>query len=143
MRKLGQNERDEDVVGVLRLGTRIGRQERGLGLGANGSRLAVGLEHGRTGDRLDGEILGRPGLEPGAYRLLIGRGRDDILSFEGAKYTAVRALRVALPFGLIEEQRRPIELVEDEQQGAEQKDEELHRNLQERIEHQTEAAFAQ
>ena len=55
----------------------------------------------------------------------------------------VRALRVAVPFGLIEEQRRPIELVEDEQQGAEQKDEELHRNLQERIEHQTEAAFAQ
>src|SRR5947207_11105058 len=97
VRKLGQNERDEDVVGVLRLGTRIGRQERGLGLGANGSRLAVGLEHGRTSDRLDGEILGRPGLEPGAYRLLIGRGRDGVSSFQVVKYAAARALSVGLP----------------------------------------------
>ena len=35
------------------------------------------------------------------------------------------------------------ELVEDEQERAEQEDEELHRNLQEGIEHQAEAAFAQ
>src|SRR6516165_5948783 len=82
-------------------------------LGTNGSGLPVSLEHGRTGDRLHGGILGRSGLDPDADCLLTVSHRDDISLFKGAECIACRALRVTLPFGLIEEQRRTFKLVEN------------------------------
>ena len=53
------------------------------------------------------------------------------------------ALQPALPSRLVEEDRRRLELVEDEHQHAQQQDEELHRDLEHGVEHQPEPALAQ
>ncbi len=53
------------------------------------------------------------------------------------------ALRVHLQCRLVEVQRRRLELVKHEHQRTQQQDRELHRDLQHRVEHQSEAALAQ
>lgn len=143
VRQFAQDERDEDVVGVFRLGARIGRQQRSFGFGANLCAPTVGLEHGRAGARLRGGVLGSTGVQPGANRLLHVRDRDGMSLFEGEERARFRTSRVTLPLGLVEKQWGTFELVEHEQERAEQENKKLHRNFQERIEHQTEPTFAQ
>src|SRR5258705_109893 len=80
---------------------------------------------------------------PGANGLLRLDDGNGMPLFERAERGAVFPLRIALPLRLVEEHRRRLEQVEDEQQGAEQENEELHRDLQERVEDEPEPAFAQ
>jgi hypothetical protein len=62
VRELGQDEGDEDVVGVLGAGARIGRQERGLGVGANRLRPAMGRDHRGAARLFPDRVAGRAGL---------------------------------------------------------------------------------
>jgi len=83
-----------------------------------------------------------PAHAPPSCKHVLGDG-DGVPLFERKKRAGSRTPRMTLPLGPVEEHRGAFKLVEDEQERAEQEDEELHRNLQERIGHQTEAAFAQ
>jgi hypothetical protein len=88
---------------------------------------------------------GLGGSTPGADLLLLGGVEDGVLFLQGAELRAGRALHLPLPLGgLVEDQRGVgLELVEDEEQCAEHHDEELHRDLEEGVEHQAEPALAQ
>src|SRR4029450_10853310 len=87
-------------------------------------------------------VAGHPCVEPGPNGLLALRDGDGMTLFDRAERGPARALRIALPLRLVEEHRRLRELIEDEQERAEQEDQELHRNLQQGVEDQPEAAFA-
>ena len=140
MRQLRQDERDEDVVGVLGLGARVGGHEGGLGLGADRIGAMAGRDHGGPRARFPRGVVRRAGLEPHANRGLALRDGAGVLGLDGAE-SAV--LLVAAPLRLVEEHRVRCELVEDEQERAQQQDDELHRDLQHRVEHQAQATLAQ
>ena len=120
VRQLGEDEGDEDVVGVLRLGARIGGEEGRLGLAAHGLGATVGLDHGRAGGRLARPASPDP-RAPSQARMAVCAGvapRPRGAPRAPRNVSACRASAWPPPLGLVEEHRRLLELVEDEEQGA-------------------------
>ena len=92
----------------------------------------------------DGGIGGVLRGGPGADLFLFNEVEGGVFLVDGAEGGTLGAVELALPLGLVvEDGGVGLELVEDEEQRAEEHDEELHRNLEESVEHEAEAAFAQ
>ncbi len=143
VRQVVQNERDEHVVRVVRRGPRPGAPQR-LPCSVPGRRgPPVGLVDSGAGGGLGRAVARVPGSKPGLdMRALVRVGAREV-GLEGAQPPARPVLRRVAPGGPVEEYRRALELVEDEDEHAQQKDEELHGDLEDGVEHQAEPALAQ
>ena len=142
-RQLGEHERDEHVVGILGLHPRISRGERRLRLPAHGLDPLLRLKHGQPRRLGHARVAAIPRIQPCPRRrpALGMDGRVPLL--DGLERRPTGSLGPLTPLGLVEENRGAFEGVEHEDQRSEQQDEELHRDLQERVEHQPEPALAE
>ena len=95
----------------------------------------------RRGDKR-GVAAGAGGFPCGDF-LLFRDVQRGVFGFDRAEGGAVLAGGVAFPLDAVVENGRGLELVEHEHQRAEQQDEELHRNFEQSVEHEAEAALAQ
>ena len=138
MRHLFQNKRDEDIIGVVFLGDGISRRQRLPGLRPERLGPLMCREHGGF-RRL--RVCAVPRRQPvvDLRPLLVVGGVES--GFDRAQSGARVTRGVGHPGRAIEEDRRGLKLVENEDQRAEQQDEELHRDLQDRIEHEAETAL--
>jgi len=143
VRQVVDHEGDEDVVGIVGACPRIGGVQHASGLGAN--RFAVGLGGDGGGARLRRRrrIAGVLGIEPGVDQLLLLRVDRGKVRRKRAQSGARGVVGLGLPGDFVEEDRRLLKLIEDEDQGAQQQDEELHGDFADRVEHQTQPALTQ
>ena len=141
--ELREDEADKDVIGILDLRPRVGGGEGGLGFRAHRGGGGVGRNKFRAGRGLSRRIMaGAGGLPDGDLRLFHGV-EGGVFFLQGAEHSAVGSGGVMRPLRAVEKDGGGLELVEDEDQRAEQQDEELHRDLQQRVEHEAEPALAQ
>ena len=136
-----EDERDEDVIGVVGFFVRVDDAGRLL---ANRIDLFAG---GRG--RVAGRRLG--------LRIVRDAGRRSSLASScrcsswaavncasiAASSGAVAVLGLPLPGDLVEVHRRRLELVKHEQQHAQRQDEQLHGDFEHGVEHQAQSAFAE
>ena len=143
MGQMVEDEGDEHVVAVVRLGPGIGGVQHGLRLRA-GRRAALKFsQRRRARGCLGGPVARVPGVEPGEKVLPFPGVGGGIIGLQGTQPLTRAVLRLLFPGHLVEEHRRPLELIENEDQHAQQQDEELHGNLADAVEHQAEPALAQ
>src|SRR5438045_2497574 len=108
-------KRDEDIIGILALGTRAGLLEDFPGFVANSASARIELL------KIGGGCLRSGGLEQFAFLL-----KDAIeLRLKFVQLRAVTALDGALITGLIEKDRWLFELIEKKDHRAEKQDQEL------------------
>ena len=145
VRELRQDKRDEDVVGILRLlGCGVGRLQRVARFVAHGERGFLRSRQSGARGGFRRSIAALVSRHPRAdFRLFVGV-QHGVFLLDGTERGALRTVDLLLPHGLVEEDGRAgLELVKHEEQRTEDHDEELHRDLQDRVEHQTEATLAQ
>ena len=144
MWQLRQDEGDENVIRIFDLRVGIHGFQGVARFLAQTLRRFLSTGHCVPRGGFFRDIARIAGGNPRAdFRLLVGV-QHGVFFIDGLEPRALRAFDMTPPFGLIEEHRRVrLKLIEHKQQRAQHDDEELHRNLENGVEHQTEPAFAQ
>ena len=145
VRQVSQDEGDEDIVGVVGLRP-AGRLRAAPSSPRRGPPRSRGAPRGPAA-RADGLGLATsPACRASSQRSI----RSPLPAWASANRCSRACSRSPVsrrtpdfPGRLVEEDRRRLELIEDEHQHAEQQDEELHRDLEHGVEHQAEPALAQ